>query len=215
MIRKNRGEIEWLEFHLLQGKGVKHGVFLRKGVVDFENRVHLNQVHSKDVVVVTSEVDRFVADGAITKTKEIPIAIKHADCQAAIFYDPVSEVIGVIHAGWRGMVQNIYKETILKLEREFQVKAENLVVCIGPSLEPEFSEFIHYKQEFPEEFWRFQVKPNYFNLWEIAKYQLKEMGVLPQHIEIAGLGTYSHPNDFSSYRRDKTTERNVTIASLI
>lgn len=217
MIRKNRGEIHWLEFELLQGQGVLHGVFLRQGVEFFglQEVLFLNQVHGKEVVVVNHAKEVFSADGAITKTKELGLVIKHADCQAAIFFDPVEKVIACVHAGWRGLVHNIYRETIEKLKKEFRCDPENLLVCIGPSLEPEHSEFIHYKEEFPESFWRFQVKPNYFHLWEIATFQLKEEGVCSHHIEIANLGTYSNPDDFYSYRRSKTLERHKTICALL
>ena len=213
MIRKNRGKIEWLEFNLLQGKEIKHGVYLRENPnVD---ALYFNQVHGNEVVVVSSRECSFTADGAITKVIDLPLAIKHADCQAAIFYDPFLKIIAVVHAGWRGLVHNIYKETVLKLVSTFQVNPENLIVCIGPSLEPEHSEFIHYKQEFPESFWRFQERPNYFNLWEIAKFQLKELGINPQNIEIAEMGTYSNSTDFYSYRRSKDHLRNITVAALI
>ncbi len=216
MLRKNRGEIEWLEFNLLQGKGVKHGVYLRNENFTFpESVLYFNQVHGKEVAVVSNRDTIFAADGGMTKTKDLTLAIRHADCQVAIFYDPVLEVIATVHAGWRGLVQNIYKETVLKLEGLFHVNPENLIVCIGPSLEPEHSEFVNYKQEFPEHFWRFQIKPNYFSLWDIAKFQLKELGVSSQNIEIAGIGTYSNPTDFYSYRRSKDTLRNITIAALI
>lgn len=216
MIRKNRGEIEWLEFNLLQGKGVEHGVYLRsEKLILPENALYFNQVHGKEVAVVSNRDTIFSADGGVTKTKELSLAIKHADCQAAIFYDPVLEVIATVHAGWRGLVQNIYKETVLKLKDSYHVNPENLIVCVGPSLEPEHSEFVNYKQEFPESFWRFQIKPNHFNLWDIAKFQLKELGISSQNIEIAGIGTYSNPTDFYSYRRSKDIHRNVTVASLI
>ena len=210
MIRKNRGEISWLEFHLLQGSAVDHAVLLRGGL-EFERApawtsqssslseeeiqfVYSKQVHGKDVAIVSGRGDPSVT---------------------AIFYDPTTHVIANVHAGWRGLVENIYRETILKLQAEFHVKPENLLVCIGPSLEPEYSEFINYRTEFPEHFWRFQTRASHFNLWEVARFQLKEEGINPQNIEIAGIGTYSNPDDFYSYRRSKDTLRNTTFACLI
>jgi len=219
MIRKNRGEISWLEFELLQKAKVKHAVFLKQSSEVtkfdwFEEIVYFNQVHGKEIALIEKRGEIHRADGGITKMKEIPLAIKHADCQAAIFYDPVQNVLANVHAGWRGLVQNIYRETVEKMVKEFCVDKDNLVVCIGPSLEPNHSEFIHYKQEFPKSFWRFQVKPNYFNLWDIAKFQLRELGVPLRNIEVAEIGTYGNCKDFYSYRRDKTVNRNVTVAAL-
>lgn len=220
MIRKNRGEIEWLEFALLQEQDVRHAVFLKKSLpfekLDWvEEIVFFNQVHGNEVAVVEGTTQVLQVDGGITKIKGMGLAIKHADCQSAIFYDPVEKVLANVHAGWRGLVQNIYKETVVKLKKEFLVHPENLLVCIGPSLEPMHSEFIHYKQEFPKSFWRFQEKSNYFNMWDIAKFQLEELGILSKNIEIAEIGTYENKEDFYSFRRDKTKLRNITIASLV
>ena len=223
MIRKNRGEISWLEFNLLQGTGVQHAVFLKQGMqlenLGVEEALVLHQVHGKEIVLADREKEigrkKVFGDGLITKEKGIALSVEHADCQPAIFYDPVQHVVGVVHAGWRGMVHNIYKEAVERLESAFHVKRENLLVCIGPSLEPEHSEFIHYKQEFPETFWRFQFKPNYFNLWEIARFQLRELGILPHQIEMAEMGTYGNPDDFYSYRRTKSkTDRHTTVCVL-
>ncbi len=213
MIRKNRGEIEWLEFSLLQGQEINHGTYLRGE--DQIDALYFKQVHGKNIALVNVRDALYTADGGATIIKGLPIAIKHADCQAAIFYDPVLKVIALVHAGWRGLVQNIYKETVNKLIESFQVNAKNLIVCIGPSLEPEHSEFINFKDEFPQIFWQFQVKPNYFNLWDIARFQLEELGINKQNIEIAEIGTYSNPADFYSYRRSKDTLRNITVAALI
>ncbi len=212
MIRKNREETEWFEFEQLQGHPVEQGVFLQKPM---QNAVYFNQVHGKEIALVSRLEDTFTADGGITHIKGVALAIRHADCQAAIFYDPMNQVIATVHAGWRGMTQNIYQETVSKFARYYESKPENLLVCIGPSLEPEHSEFVHYKNEFPESFWRFQEKPNYFNLWEIGRFQLTQAGILNHHIEISCLGTYSSPHQFPSYRRSKTRERLTTLASLI
>ena len=213
MIRKNRGETSWIEFNLLQEKGLTHGVYL-KGFVPNDVQL-INQVHGIEVALLLEKTPAPTADGSITKTKGLALAIRHADCQAAIFYDPITETLATVHAGWRGLVKKMYMETMQKLTSIFRVKPENLIVCIGPSLEPQHAEFIHYKKEFPEEFWRFQDLPNYFNMWDIALFQLTSLGVAPQNIEIARIGTYANSEDFYSYRREKDSLRNFTIATLI
>ena len=140
--------------------------------------------------------------------------IKHADCQAAIFYDPVHHAVSCVHAGWRGNVQNIYAHAIAFMAGKFHSQPADILVCISPSLGPHFSEFKNYKTEFPESFWPFQIRPNYFNLWEISRTQLQECGILPHHIEIASICTYANEQDFFSYRRDKVTGRNATVVAL-
>ena len=135
-------------------------------------------------------------DGVFTKEPNIGLAVTHADCQAAIFYDPESFTIGVVHAGWKGMVGNIYGEMVRTLKEEVSAKPENLIVCISPSLGPDHAEFKNYKKEFPEDFWSFQADPNYFNLWEIGKMQLTGSGVAEKNIEIEEICTFCNSKDY-------------------
>jgi YfiH family protein len=174
------------------------------------------QVHGNEVAIV-KEPGQEVGDcdGLITNRPGIALLIKHADCQAAILYDPVRHVVANVHAGWRGNVQNIYRTAVLKMEEAFGCRPEDLWVGISPSLGPEHAEFKNYKTEFPEGFWKYQVKPTYFDLWAIARDQLEACGVLPKKIEIASLCTYTNSADFYSFRRDKPTGRHATVAMLL
>lgn len=157
---------------------------------------------------------RSKCDGLTTHFPNIGLIMTHADCQAALFYDPVHHAIANVHAGWRGNVKNIYRETVLFLKNRYQSNANDLLVCISPSLGPADAQFINYRTELPESFWNYQVKPDYFDLWSISKDQLLECGVLEHHIEIAGISTLSNPQDFYSYRREKPSGRHATMIAL-
>jgi hypothetical protein len=150
----------------------------------------------------------------VTNERDVGLFIKHADCQAVIFYDPIEKALGCIHAGWRGNVKNIYGQAVGKMRHIYGSKPENLLVGISPSLGPCCGEFIHYEKEIPREFWIFQVRPFYFDLWEMARFQLLKAGILPHHIEIAPLCTSCNTADFYSYRKEKTTGNNATIVCL-
>ena len=161
-----------------------------------------------------SETEILHCDGLLSKNVDIALLMKHADCQIALFYDPMNQCIANVHAGWRGSVQNIFAHTIEQMKGKFGTDPANLFVCISPSLGPEKAEFVNYKQELPEEFWQFQVQATYFDLWTISEYQLQNSGVLPHHIEIARLCTYCNPHDFFSYRREQVTGRHATYIAL-
>lgn len=173
----------------------------------------LYQVHSSDIVCAHPKKKQ-QADGLITNTSHLGLLILHADCQAAIFYDPIHHALANVHCGWRGNVANIYAKCIAMMRAQYGTKPADLLIGISPSLGPKKAEFKHYKDEFPQEYWQFQ-KNSYFNLWELARYQLEEAGVLPHHIEIAGICTYSHPEDYFSYRRVKQSGRHGTLAMLL
>ncbi len=186
-------------------------------ILELKRIVRGNLCHGKEIFAVDHSIDKTttLCDGLSTQICDTGLLITHADCQAAIFYDPITRSLAVVHAGWRGSVQNIYAETIQQMQVLYGSSPSNIYVGISPSLGPQDSEFIHYRKELPESFWQFQVKPTYFNFWEISKRQLLEKGILSHHIEIAGISTYSNPHDYFSYRRDKITGRNATVAALL
>lgn len=175
-----------------------------------------HQTHGSNVLRVTSKnLDKtFQADAIFTTEKNIGLAVTHADCQAAIFYDPVHEAVGVVHAGWRGSTQNIYARMVEAMRREIGTQPQNVMVCISPSLGPDHAEFKNYKQELPQDFWTFQVKPNYFDFWAISQKQLVACGVPERNIEITGVCTVCNAKEYFSYRREKDTGRHATVVAL-
>lgn len=174
-----------------------------------------NQVHGKGVQRVLEMQEPETYDAMLTDRCGLALGIEHADCQAAILFDPVHNAFGCIHSGWRGNCQNIYKEALEKMKLWFGSDPKELVVCISPSLGPEKSEFINYKTEFPEHLWIFKNSNDYFNLWELAHWQLESEGIVSENIEIARICTYSDPELFYSFRRDRPiTGRHLTTAWL-
>lgn len=210
MLRYKRESIEWLEFEIFQEfSEVKHAIFLRNSKVVLDKYlVGIEQIHGARVLEAKIGVGEEKGDGLVTDREDVGLLIKHADCQATIFYDPAKKVIGNVHAGWRGLVQNIYQEAVDQLGVLYGCKPEDLFVGVSPSLGPCCAQFIHYKVELPRAFWEYQVKPLYFDLWEIARQQLMRAGVLPHHIQVASLCTCCNPADYFSYRRDKVKGRN-------
>jgi polyphenol oxidase len=180
--------------------------------LNLERLISAQQIHQTHIECVYEPKEEFSdCDGLMTSQNTWGLLIQHADCQAALFYDPIKKVIASIHAGWRGQVKNIYQTVILKMRTAFGSDPKDLLVCISPSLGPQNSEFKNYREEFPEIFWQFQIKPFYFDLWAIARFQLEQAGILSHHLEIAQIDTYAHPDDFYSYRREKAAGRREKI----
>lgn len=193
---------------------IRHNREKIKALLGCEELVSGRQCHKTAIKLLPLNQDE-PCDGLMTRENGQGLLIKHADCQAAIFYDPINKAIANIHCGWRGNVQNIYAHAVDYLKKEIDSKPENLLVSISPSLGPCCAEFVNYKTELPASFWDCQVRPTYFNLWEISRMQLLEKGVVAHHIEVAGICTCCHFQDFFSYRRDKITGRNGTVVVLL
>ena len=58
------------------------------------------------------------------------------------------------------------------------------------------------------------VRPNYFDLWEISRYQLLRAGLEERNIEIAGICTHCRTDLFYSYRAEGNTGRFATVAMI-
>lgn len=177
--------------------------------------IYANQKHSDKVALITKESKGVPeADALITKEVNIGLAVTHADCQAAIFYDPENRAIGAVHAGYQGLVKNIYKNTVEKMFEHFGSKPDNILVAISASIGPDHAEYKDYKTLFPEDFWSYQGKENYFDLREIAIKLLMDAGISDKNIEIEKTCTVCAKNDYFSYRRDHDCGRNATIVAL-
>jgi YfiH family protein len=220
----SEGPFSSLNFDYTLGDNPKHVdenfIRIKKHLSDLPNwqkLVRNNAAHLDHIALIQSGSEDFLIDhdGLISQTVGISLLTKHADCQIALFYDPINHAVANIHAGWRGSVKNIYAKTVHEMKHHFGSDPANLLVCISPSLCPDHAEFIHYRTELPEDFWPFQVRPNYFDFWAISENQLQKAGILTHHIEIARLSTYSNPNDYFSHRRDKVRGCNGTCITLL
>jgi YfiH family protein len=179
--------------------------------------LYLQQCHGKDIIEIHSNNTNLIhtCDSMVTAVPHLGLMIQNGDCQAAIIYDPVHHVVANVHAGWRGSVQNIYQETLTFMHAKYRSSPSDLLVGISPSLGPMNGEFVNYREELPESFWDFQTKPKYFNFWEISRWQLRNCGILDHHLQISQIDTFSNPEDYFSYRREKITGRNGVLVSLL
>lgn len=152
-------------------------------------------------------------DGIFTSETNTPLLIKHADCQAAIFWDPKQKNLAVIHAGWRGLVGEIYSETV-KVFKAHASFPSDILVGISPSLGPSHAEFKGWKDYFPAHYENFQIKENYFDLRLAARHELEREGILSTNISICDYCTKENESEFHSWRRDKTPLRLATVAYI-
>jgi polyphenol oxidase len=178
--------------------------------------VYLKQIHSDQVRVlsgksmpVKSNDPDIPVDGDAMVT-DLPgkfLVIQVADCQAILLYDPVCHVVANVHSGWRGSIQNIIGKTIKVMHRHFMSNPKDIVAGIGPSLGPCCSEFVNYRTEIPETFWKYKINENYFDFWRISLDQMKAEGILDENIKISRICTKCRTDLFFSYRGEQVTGR--------
>jgi len=179
----------------------------------------MNQVHGKEILVLRQQDfdglrEPVNADAMITDIPQLALMVKQADCQSVLLFDPAKGVVANVHCGWRGNVINILRSVVERMTSDFSCQATDLAAAIGPSLGPCCSEFLDYEEIFPEAFRRFMIRKAYFDLWKISRYQLLEVGLKNEHIEVAGICTRCKSELFYSYRGEGETGRFATVAML-
>jgi hypothetical protein len=168
------------------------------------------QVHGADVKIISDKnQEGVVADGLATAVYGVALSITVADCFPVYFYDPVRQVVGIAHCGWRGVVKNIIKNTVNKFKESFLSDPKDIHLGIGPGIqnchfvikEDVLNQFNDYK-----DFIKNEGNGSYkVDLKEIIIKQAREEGIV--HIESSGICTYCESDRFFSYRRDGSPKK--------
>ena len=111
----------------------------RRRVVDLP-WTWLTQVHGADVVRVTrpGEHAGAAADGAVTTISGAALAVQAADCAPIALIAPAGAV-GVVHAGWRGLLDGVVARSVAELR--VAAGADEVRAVLGPCIGPECYEF--------------------------------------------------------------------------
>lgn len=164
----------------------------------------VDQVHGASVAEATEGGDLGEADAAFTSQPSLAIAVATADCVPIAIEGP--DVAGVAHAGWRGMAAGVITALIDAMHRAGLKPAR---AGIGPSIGPCCYEV---GAEVVSKFDRFSAVTTWgtdsVDLWSAAEAELDGLEVVRLD-ECTRCGTGLH-----SYRRDGTTERQITLAWL-
>ncbi|MCP5027068.1 MAG: laccase domain-containing protein [Actinomycetia bacterium] len=110
----------------------------RRAVVD-RPWTWLRQIHSDRVVVVDGPGQHagVEADGIVTRRTDVAIAAHSADCAPVVLVDR-SGVIGVAHAGWRGLERGILARTVEAMVAQGATAPR---AWLGPCIHPQCYEF--------------------------------------------------------------------------
>jgi len=172
-----------------------------------EALVTVHQVHSAKAISVTGPLTiRPEADAMVTATHGVLLGILTADCQPVLFHDPVAQVIGAAHAGWRGAVDGVLEATLDAMET-LDAQRSRITAVIGPTISqaayevgPEFLD--RFRAE-DDEATRFFANGRgdrmLFDLPGYGLHRLRQAGV--GHAEWTGHCTYRDPARFYSFRR--------------
>jgi YfiH family protein len=184
----------------------------------------LDQVHGSEVLDadawVAGSADAPRADAAVTTRPERVLAIMTADCLPVVLSDHGGMVLGVAHAGWRGLAGGVLEATVARM-RAMCPGAGALRAWVGPAISQRHFEVggdVHAAFVGPDPaarmfFVRSPSGPKWLaDLPSLARHRLWRVGV--EDIELSSYCTYGRADLFYSYRRASDTGRLATLAWL-
>jgi hypothetical protein len=170
----------------------------------------LRQVHGATIHIVgagATPSPPAEGDALATRATGTALSVQVADCVPVLLADRRSGAIAAVHAGWRGTVRGVLRETIRALRDAFGTRPGDLQVGIGPCIGPCCFEV---GGEVVEALLRFDpaaadcVRPGERPRVDLAganRRQALAEGVRPGNLGAAGLCTRCTP-DLASFRRD-------------
>jgi YfiH family protein len=157
-----------------------------------------------------------VADAAVTRERNVVLAVLAADCLPVLLADRHGRAVGVAHAGWRGLAQRIVETTVAAMP----VAPADVVAWLGPAIGPAAFEVgadvrLAFVAGDPDSAHCFlPVAPGKWtaDLYALARRSLARAGVTDVHG--GGFCTHADAARFFSYRRDRETGRMATVLWL-
>lgn len=171
------------------------------------------QVHSADVVYASAPrpdgESLRQADIILTDKHQLTLYMRFADCVPLMVHDPRNGIIGMAHAGWMGTLRDVATATVNAMRKQYGSNPADLIACIGPSIGPDHYEIgadviLQVMQKFGDESELFLKSHNgkiHFDLWKTNQLLLERAGV--GRIEVAGICTACHTDDWFSHRAEK------------
>ena len=162
-----------------------------------------NQIHSTQITFCSDQGQIPECDGVFSKSLILVCSIQVADCMPVYFSHQTEPVFGLVHAGWRGLVNGIFSESKTVLKHHDHT-SNDFEIVIGPSIQSccfEVSDNVvnQFDPSFVEEKdnGKYQV-----DLQGLALARLGRSGFNKDKIQVLPDCTFCQDQRYHSYRRD-------------
>tara|TARA_Y100000389_G_scaffold34910_1_gene29710 strand:+ start:1947 stop:2699 length:753 start_codon:yes stop_codon:yes gene_type:complete len=173
----------------------------------------MNQTHSTKVIEVTRSnyKKRINSDALITSVKGLALGVVTADCVPIIVYDFENEIVGCIHAGWKGAFSGIIENTINKIKK---INSKNKIIAsVGPCIGKKsyevnlrfYQKFLNKAKRNKKYFFHKNKNKKLFNLRKFVADKLIELDVKIDHVNH---DTFREKMNFFSFRRSFKLKQN-------
>ena len=200
---------------------VKSNIALAASYISREKKKIIipNLLHSNKCMIVNKIYKEYKCDGLVSQRDDVILGVTTADCLPIIFYDSKSMIIGICHAGWKGLLRGILQNTINKM-LYLGSRKKNIYSVIGPCIRKKSYEVSEsFISELPTKYKVFSSKicgKYYYDLPALAVFIISKCGV--SNINDIKRNTFMSRNYFS-YRESKKKKypdygRNVNLISI-
>jgi YfiH family protein len=184
--------------------------------------VTMKQVHGDQIVEVKDKTIKEAgeADGMITTATDIFLGVLTADCVPILFVAPKNKLVAAVHAGWRGTLAGIAEKAVRSFTDQLHVAADEIEVALGPSVGsccyevkddvagPLLKRWGGIAQASIQK----RDGKTFLDLRLLNRAVLAEAGILESNICQIGPCTACSPDDFFSYRRERSeTGRQISF----
>lgn len=178
----------------------------QKFFVNKDKLILMNQSHSNKVIEIKKNnyKKKINSDAMITKVRGLAIGVVTADCVPVIIYDLKNEIVGCIHAGWKGAFLGIIKNTINKIKK---LNSNNKIFasigpCIGEkSYEVDITFYKRFLKQSKKNKKYFSYKNKTKKLFNLRKFVADRLTELKVKVDHVNHDTFREKSNFFSYRR--------------
>lgn len=176
----------------------------------------LKQTHS-DIVVDVSDYHHVVeGDAAVSNRQNTACVVMTADCLPVLLCNEQGTRVAALHCGWKGLYQDVIGKTL-----QTHFAGDNVTAWLGPAIgqasyevdERLYRRFTQLDSRYQSAFSANRVGHYLFDLYHVAKQQLRRHHVLQERIFGGGFDTFTDER-FFSYRRCSTAGRIATLIYL-
>jgi len=165
----------------------------------------LHQVHGAEVIDADRTTSVVKADAAVARERGTVCVVKIADCMPVLFADDDGSVVGIAHAGWRGLSAGVLERTIGAMG----VAPQRLMAWLGPAIGPrvyEVGEDVRAAYA-GHEYAFAATRAGHWNLdlYAVARQRLQAAGI--RNLFGGSFCTFTDGERFFSYRRDRDARR--------
>jgi YfiH family protein len=174
----------------------------------------LNQVHGTCCIDAARALPGDRADASFTRQRGVVCAVLTADCLPVLLCDERATVVGIAHAGWRGLAAGVIEATVAAMAEP----GERLLAWLGPAIGAQAFEvggevrdlFLATDADAADAFVANAGGKWLCDIYGLARRRLHALGI--RRVAGADFCTLGDADRFYSYRRDGVTGR---MASLV